>query len=46
MSKDFKWSDVPDKQRWVVAWGVIWRWFVIYLGILAGLLILVYGLGA
>jgi len=43
MSNDFKWSEVSDKQRWSVAWGVIWRGALLYLGAIMLLLVLTYG---
>ena len=32
-SVDWQWKDVPDKQRWIVAWGVFWRIWVLSLGV-------------
>lgn len=25
MSEEFRWSQVPDEERWKVWWGVAWR---------------------
>ena len=32
-SVEWQWRDVPDKQRWIVAWGVFWRIWVLSLGV-------------
>ena len=37
---EWQWKDVPDRQRWTVAWGVLWRIWVISAGLYAALLVL------
>ncbi len=36
---EWRWKDVPDRQRWTVAWGVLWRIWVISAGVYATLLV-------
>jgi hypothetical protein len=38
---EWQWKDVPDKQRWVVAWGVLWRIWVLSLGAYMAVLVVV-----
>ena len=40
-SIEWQWKDVPDKQRWVVAWGVFWRIWVLSLGVYMAILVVV-----
>jgi hypothetical protein len=41
VSIDWQWKDVPDKQRWVVAWGVLWRIWVFSAGVYGAILLVV-----
>ena len=36
---EWKWKDIPDKQRWIVAWGVLWRIWIFSIGMYAVLLV-------
>ena len=38
---EWQWKDVPDRQRWIVAWGVFWRIWVLSLGVYLALLVVV-----
>jgi len=38
---DWQWKDVPDKQRWVVAWGVLWRIWVLSAGVYGAIVLIV-----
>jgi hypothetical protein len=40
-SIDWQWKDVPEKQRWVVAWGVLWRIWVLSIGVYVAILVVV-----
>lgn len=40
-SIEWQWKDVPDKQRWVVAWGVFWRIWVLSLGVYMAIFVVV-----
>jgi hypothetical protein len=37
----WQWKDVPDRQRWIAAWGVLWRIWVLSLGVYAAILVVV-----
>ncbi len=40
-SIEWQWKDVPDRQRWIVAWGVFWRIWVLSLGVYLALLVVI-----
>ncbi len=35
---EWPWKDVPDRQRWIAAWGVLWRIWVFSLGVYGAIL--------